>query len=119
MTRKSRIEAEKGANGSGLDPAVRAGGIKPKSKEIENTFKPKGKKPAPRRKTVRGSKPVGRKSARSPLPTYEPSEEEIRVRAYFISERRMQLSLQGDSDNDWLEARRQLVEEANRSGDEN
>jgi hypothetical protein len=53
------------------------------------------------------------------MPTYEPTDEEIRIRAYFISERRKQLSLAGDSDNDWLEARRQLVEETNRSADRN
>jgi hypothetical protein len=34
------------------------------------------------------------------------------MRAYFIAERRMQLSLPGDSAHDWIEARRQLIEEA-------
>jgi len=46
---------------------------------------------------------------------YEPTDEEIAVRAYFIAERRLQLALEGDSDQDWLEAKRQLVEEAKRS----
>ena len=41
----------------------------------------------------------------------EPSDEEIRLRAYFIAERRMQLRLEGDSTHDWIEARRQLIEE--------
>ena len=45
-------------------------------------------------------------------PTREPSDDEIRLRAYFIAERRLQLCLEGDSTHDWLEARRQLVEES-------
>ena len=45
----------------------------------------------------------------SPL---EPSEEEIRVRAYFIAERRHRLALPGDTNSDWLEAKRHLISEA-------
>ena len=40
-----------------------------------------------------------------------PSDEEIRLRAYFISERRRRFALPGDADSDWLEAKRQLVSE--------
>jgi hypothetical protein len=40
-----------------------------------------------------------------------PSNEEIQLRAYFISERRHRLGLPGDTSSDWLEARRQLVAE--------
>ncbi len=42
----------------------------------------------------------------------EPTDEEIRLRAYFLAERRQKLSLPGDSAHDWIEARRQLIEEA-------
>ena len=42
----------------------------------------------------------------------EPTEDEIRLRAYFLAERRHRLSLPGDSNHDWIEARRQLIEEA-------
>jgi hypothetical protein len=45
------------------------------------------------------------------LPSLEPSDEEIRMRAYFISERRHRLGLPGDSNSDWLEAKRQLLSE--------
>lgn len=45
----------------------------------------------------------------------EPSHADIRTRAYFIAERRMQLAIPGDSAHDWLEAKRQLMEEASRS----
>ncbi|TMP94824.1 MAG: DUF2934 domain-containing protein [Verrucomicrobia bacterium] len=40
-----------------------------------------------------------------------PSDEEIRLRAYFISERRRRFALPGDADSDWLEAKRQLLSE--------
>jgi hypothetical protein len=43
--------------------------------------------------------------------TAQPSDEEIRLRAYFISERRRRFALPGDADSDWLEARRQLLSE--------
>lgn len=40
------------------------------------------------------------------------SDEDIRMRAYFIGEHRMREGIAGDSAHDWLEARRQLQEEA-------
>jgi hypothetical protein len=42
----------------------------------------------------------------------EPSDEEIRVRAYFLSERRCRFALPGDADSDWYEAKRQLLSES-------
>ena len=44
----------------------------------------------------------------------EPTDEDIRMRAYFIAERRQRLALPGDSSSDWLEAKRQLLSEAGR-----
>jgi len=44
----------------------------------------------------------------------EPSDEAIRLRAYFISERRRRFALPGDAESDWLEAKRQLLSEADR-----
>jgi hypothetical protein len=41
-----------------------------------------------------------------------PTDEQIRIRAYFISERRHRLALPGDATSDWEEARRQLLSEA-------
>jgi len=41
-----------------------------------------------------------------------PSDEEIRLRAYFISERRRRFALPGDADSDWLEAKRQLLSDS-------
>jgi hypothetical protein len=44
----------------------------------------------------------------------EPSEDAVRIRAYFISERRRRFALPGDAESDWLEAKRQLLAEARR-----
>ena len=80
------------------------------------------KTPAPRTSTIRKSAEAARKktaTAGKPkvsMPpkagqTAEPSDEEIRMRAYFISERRRRFALSGDADSDWLEAKRQLLSE--------
>jgi Protein of unknown function (DUF2934) len=42
----------------------------------------------------------------------EISDEEIRIRAYFISQERMREGRPGNSADDWLEARRQLEAQA-------
>jgi DsbC/DsbD-like thiol-disulfide interchange protein len=44
----------------------------------------------------------------------DPSEDAVRLRAYFISERRRRFALPGDTESDWLEAKRQLLAEARR-----
>ena len=44
----------------------------------------------------------------------EPSDEAIRLRAYFISERRRRFALPGDAESDWVEAKRQLLSDADR-----
>lgn len=107
MAKKSKIETEKQADSKASEATGR---------DIEGNAgaaKPKQKKAVPKRKTVRAIKPAASKKAPSSGSVHEPSDEEIRIRAYFIAERRIQLSLEGDSEHDWIEARRQLVEEAN------
>jgi hypothetical protein len=44
----------------------------------------------------------------------EPQDEAVRLRAYFISERRRRFALPGDAESDWLEAKRQLLSETDR-----
>ena len=44
----------------------------------------------------------------------EASEDAVRLRAYFISERRRRFALPGDAESDWVEAKRQLLAEARR-----
>ena len=51
---------------------------------------------------------------REPAGISEPSDEAVRLRAYFISERRRRFALPGDAESDWLEAKRQLLSEAGR-----
>jgi hypothetical protein len=65
---------------------------------------PRRKKSAPAQKDG-GAMPFGAGT------TARPSDEEIRLRAYFISERRRRFALPGDADSDWVEARRQLLSE--------
>jgi len=71
----------------------------------------------PRKTSV--TKDLADRSAQiSALPSAEPSkpgelsEDVIRLRAYFISERRRRFALPGDAESDWLEAIRQLLSEA-------
>jgi hypothetical protein len=71
---------------------------------------PRRRSTKPKSSAVTQEKTAPRKEA-TPLPPLEPSHEEIRMRAYFISERRHRLGLPGDSDSDWLEAKRQLLSE--------
>jgi len=75
--------------------------------------------PAKKKKPVAAKKPSAKQSAASKAKpaasrAAEPTDDEIRLRAYFLAERRHRLSLPGDSNHDWIEARRQLIEEAQR-----
>ena len=71
-----------------------------KKKKTATARKPSAKKPV-----TSATKPAASRPA-------EPTDDEIRIRAYFLGERRHQLSLPGDSAHDWIEARRQLIEES-------
>jgi hypothetical protein len=93
------------------------------------TTKKTAKRQTPRRATTakKPRKPSGRRDASertahisaspqadlTPM-SGEPSEDAVRLRAYFISERRRRFALPGDTESDWLEAKRQLLAEARR-----
>ena len=81
----------------------------PKKKARGGATPAKKKKPAPAKKPSTTS--AAKRAASRPV---EPTDDEIRLRAYFLAERRHRLSLPGDSAHDWIEARRQLIEEAGR-----
>jgi hypothetical protein len=94
----------------------------PEADQSLSEVKPAKTSRAARSTTSRKSAPPRRKKsapgqkARVTMPpgagtTPRPSDEEIRLRAYFISERRRRFALPGDADSDWLEARRQLLSE--------
>ena len=71
----------------------------------DHAAKPATKKASSPRKTA------SRKKSAPPKATTHISDEAIRTRAYFIAEQRERMSLPGDADSDWLEARRQLLAE--------
>jgi hypothetical protein len=78
-----------------------------KSKAVVRSTSAKGKKSAARKKNdIQKTKPV------SSAPVgFDPTDEQIQTRAYFISERRRRFDLPGDANSDWLEAKRQLLSE--------
>jgi hypothetical protein len=53
-------------------------------------------------------------TSRTKAAAREISDEQIRIRAYFISQERMREGRPGNSSDDWLEARRQLEAQASR-----
>jgi hypothetical protein len=99
---------------------------KPKIVQTKNQAPTEAAAPRPRRAaTSRKKGTTGAKKAPTaqgadvsiPLEiaaTAEPSDEQVRLRAYFISERRRRFALPGDAESDWLEAKRQLLSEAGR-----
>jgi hypothetical protein len=126
VPKKSKTEETKAAVAA--EPVTSAVEAQP-STELK---KPAAKKPAAKKVTAKkatGTKPSGGKSAAKktaakktakkavakktvrPTGAPEPTDEEIRIRAYFIAERRSQLSLNGDPANDWIQARQELIVE--------
>ena len=66
------------------------------------------------RKTAAKKSPSARAKGREAEPAQQrrhPTDEEIRLRAYFIAERRVQMGIPGSEHDDWIEARRQLEAE--------
>jgi hypothetical protein len=115
VAKKSKTEPEKkeaDAAGAGLAVVNGSETAEPKKKSRPAAAKPKAKKPAAKKTATTPARSTAKKAAASSV--REPSDEEIRLRAYFLAERRHQLSLPGDSAHDWIEARRQLIEEAGR-----
>jgi hypothetical protein len=89
-----------------------------KSKDVQtesaNGSRPRVKKAPPKKapsKNVRARKKTPAKPRLDAKPA-PPTDEQIRLRAYFIGQQRAQKSIAGDHNSDWLEARRQLFEEA-------
>ena len=93
--------------------------------EAPTATKKAAKRQMPRRATAAKKPPPRDTSERTahisvnPQPDVTPMPEElsddaVRLRAYFISERRRRFALPGDTESDWLEAKRQLLAEARR-----
>jgi Protein of unknown function (DUF2934) len=74
-----------------------------------------GRSTSSRPRKLPAKKPATQKFATKPAPVpatvFDPTNEQISMRAYFISERRRRFDLPGDANSDWLEAKRQLLAE--------
>lgn len=84
-----------------------------KTRRTKTTGKPpavKAKKATAPRKKV-GTGRTETKPAPVAEKTFDPTIDQISMRAYFISERRRRFDLPGDANSDWLEAKRQLLAE--------
>jgi hypothetical protein len=78
-----------------------------KTKAVARSTSAKRKKSTGRKKNdIQKTKPV----PSAPV-AFDPTDEQIQTRAYFISERRRRFDLPGDANSDWLEAKRQLFSE--------
>jgi hypothetical protein len=91
--------------------------IKDKSKESaeETALNGHAPKPAAKKAISPRKKTASRKKSALSKAAAHISDEAIRTRAYFIAEHRDRMSLPGDADSDWLEARRQLLAELGES----
>jgi hypothetical protein len=113
VAKKSKTEPEKKVTdmASGSAAGNGNGVVAPRKKSSSAPVKPKAKKTSAK-KTAPAAPRSASKKAPAASALREPTDDEIRIRAYFLAERRHQLSLPGDSAHDWIEARRQLIEEA-------
>src|SRR5437763_14392093 len=59
----------------------------------------------------KSTKKTSAKTSASAKRGTHPTDEEIRIRAYFIAERRLQMRMDGDPGNDWIQAREELIAE--------
>lgn len=70
------------------------------------------KKTSPKSPSTKATPSTSKASAKAAPKQAIPSQEEIALRAYFISERRQQLGWKGDHASDWRDAEQQLIAEA-------
>ncbi len=112
----SKTEQSNGDSPSAALPATLQTPIPPQSEKRAKSAKNASKKNVAVKKSAKtaATKAAPKRPRRSK--PYEPSDADIRLRAYFIAERRVQMALHGDPAKDWLEARRQLLEEAASQG---
>jgi Protein of unknown function (DUF2934) len=98
VTKKNKTERQRNLKPASAGPNI----PEVKSRRLSASAKTKRAKGASSQKTQR--RPLI--GANSNL-----ADEQIRMRAYFISERRRRFGLPGDANSDWLEAKRQLLSE--------
>jgi hypothetical protein len=111
VPRKSKTAAESKPTDRAAAPSAndKPAAAEPKKKSrVAAATTTRKKSTAPRKTASKQS------TASASKPAIEPTDEQIRLRAYFLAERRYRLSLPGDSNHDWIEARRQLIDEGSR-----
>ena len=112
-TPKNQSATEENAVAADAAPAAAEPASRASKKRAKPTKTTAAKKTGAKKKPVSsGAKKSAPKRRSAPAEAAEPSDADIRLRAYFIAERRVQLALQGDPARDWIEAREQLLEEA-------
>jgi len=108
------IPSDGSTQGNGTTKPVKQAKTKSAARKTRKTTPPakvSGKESrATSDKEVSARKPRG---ARKTAPTEPFTDDDIRIRAYFIAEHRTRKGILGSSADDWLEARRQLQAEAN------
>jgi len=111
--KKTAEDMNQPVQGSGAPATTKKTGKRQTARRVTATKKPR--KPS---RTGDTSKRPAHISASPQLDvtavSAEPSDDAVRLRAYFISERRRRFALPGDAESDWLEAKRQLLAEARR-----
>jgi hypothetical protein len=82
-------------------------------RKIAKREKPSGsKKKTPRNAAPKVMNAQAAPASRPSASGKELTDDDIRLRAYFIAERRTQLSIRGSEAEDWVEAKRQLEAES-------
>jgi hypothetical protein len=111
---KSQSPTPTAANDASNPPAAATDAPKSAAKKRTTKAKTASTKAAATKKSGRKTakpKTLTKNTAQT-AETREPSDADIRLRAYFIAEKRVQLALQGDPAMDWIEARQQLLQES-------
>ncbi|HEY6070417.1 MAG TPA: hypothetical protein VIU85_03505 [Chthoniobacterales bacterium] len=106
MAKKSKADAA--ASGKVSKPKSRARSASAGLRRDKSTST-KLKKPSASTKPAAGK--IESATVPITLAVFDPTDDQISMRAYFISERRRRLDLPGDANSDWLEAKRQLLAE--------
>jgi hypothetical protein len=101
---QSKNQAPPEAGGSPAEMKIRK---TPATRRTSTTRKTSGAdaKKSPAAQTIKVSMPAEAGTVT------EPSDDAVRLRAYFISERRRRFALPGNAESDWVEAKRQLLSE--------
>jgi BRCT domain type II-containing protein len=103
-----KSDASAGSKTAEASLPIGAGKPAPKAKRVRKPAMPKAEKPPTARRTTTSTKTSRRSKSASANAAY--TNEDIALRAYFISQKRQQLGQYGSPESDWLEAERQLRE---------